>query len=436
MEQRENCGALSPRLEALSRAYSEEMETPTGDDRVIAAYAEAAMQEIHSDFGRLLDSAFDFRDTYKHPIDAHHAVQLTLRVLQRQMLKHYPHTYPMDFFTPEAWREKINELIGNPDIASDIEGDLIIREVQSNVVERYKAFKLIGHMYRDRIGDNPEILDVGCSLNLGLKKLAIDGRYPFGRIEVGSPGGEGFISDEQLTDAANILLASRLAIGASMGVDVFISHNNDNADTKEWVRACSFYPRELLKPALLMEFNDLQSETGGTTGYYTGDFSNSAEMENLHIHFSQLKWEAEHPEYKSSHESLMELIERLHGPHPDEEIFDMVTFSTSMYLMSWHERIRALKRAKRLVKPTGLIVIQDFAEQVPLGKTKLRFHNNFHYDSMPYRTYALDPRAPELDPQHIFSWETGRCQRLRLGLGKIAVSGKARAPQELLSSRL
>lgn len=436
MEHREKGGVLSPRLEALSRAYAQEMGRPTGGDKIIAAYAKAAEQEIHHEFGEFLENSFEFRDSYRPPIEAHHAVQLTLRVLQKHMLKHYPHIYPTRFFKHRMWSEKINELINDPDTASDIEGDLVVREVQSNVVERYKAFKLIAHMYRDRIGTYPEILDVGCSLNLGLKKLALNQRYPFDSIEVGQKKPGGFETKRDMTRAANTLLASRLAIGASLGVDVFMAPGNDNVDTKEWVRACSFYPSELLKPALLMEFNDLQSEAENRVTYFSGDFTNEDEMENLHIQYSSRKWEFENPNYKNSEQSLLELVTRLQGPHPDEGLFDMVIFSTSMYLMSWHQRVRALKRAKKLAKPTGLIVVQDFAEKRPSGNTKLRFHNDFMYDAMPYRTYVIDPKSPETDPQMIFAWETGRCQRLQLGLGRIAVGGKLRAPEELLSSVL
>lgn len=433
MEHRENASTLSPRLEAICRAYSQEARRPTGGDKIIAAYAEAAEQEIHHEFGQFLETAFDFRDSYKRPIEAHHAIQLTLRVLQRQMLKHYPNIYPTHFFKPKVWSEKINELISDPDIAADIENALSIREVQSNVVERYKSFKLIGHMYRDRVGEQPELLDVGCSLNLGLKKLAVEEGYPFGDIQVGELENQKLVSDKKLTQAANALLASRLAIGASMGVDIKFSQGKD---AMEWIRACSFYPSELLKPALVMEFNDLQNEGEGRIGYYGGDFTQANEMNDLHIHYSQLKWETEHPGYKNSHTSLMELVERMHGPHPDEEIFDMVIFSTSMYLMKWHERIRAFKRAKKLAKPAGLIVVQDFAEKRPSGNTRLRFHNDFQYGRMPYRTYIIDPKSSEIDPQHIFSWETGRCQKMQLGLGKIAVKGRLRTPAELLKSRL
>ena len=97
MEHREKGGVLSPRLEALSRAYAQEMGRPTGGDKIIAAYAKAAEQEIHHEFGEFLENSFEFRDSYRPPIEAHHAVQLTLRVLQKHMLKHYPHIYPTRF---------------------------------------------------------------------------------------------------------------------------------------------------------------------------------------------------------------------------------------------------------------------------------------------------------------------------------------------------
>jgi hypothetical protein len=429
MEQRAEQVVLTPRVQAVYEAFREEAVNPTGNDPYFRAMSEAAADEIiHGQFGGQLEQILEYREHTKPPLEGHHAMNLIRRALQKQYLKMYPNLYPILFDEVEMNRQAIRDLPRDESFFWDFDGDMQHREVQSNVAERYKAFKLIAHMYRDRLGSDPSILDVGCSLNLGLKKMALSGHHTFDSIEVVTQNRGEAARDYDLERAANKLTASRLAIGASMGVDLFSPDFNN----MEWVRSCSFYPGELLKPARIMAFDDLSHKDVAGIGFHKGDFTDEEEMAKLPTNFAKTQWQNKRSREEITQESLLEMSKFMGEKHREEKLFDMAIFCTSMYLMDQEQRLKSIERARRLVKRSGIIVIQDFAELDPQEPTGLQFHENFSYDAYPYRTYVVSPRGPEIRPQHIFSWENGRAQKLRLESGRLSVKGEVKTPTQLI----
>jgi hypothetical protein len=431
MERRVEPVVLTPRLQAVYEAFKEEAVNPTGKDPYFRAMSEAAAEEIiHGEFGGQLEQILEFREHTRPPLEGHHAMNFIRRALQKQYLKMYPDQYPILFDEVEMNRRAIREMLKDESVFWDFDGDLQHREVQSNVAERYKAFKLIAHMYRDRLGSDPSILDVGCSLNLGLKKMALSGHHTFDSIEVLAQSRGEVAKDYDLERAANKLIASRLAIGASMGVDVFSPDFNNI----EWVRSCSFYPGELLKPARIMTFDDLSHKEVAGIGFHRGDFTNDQEMAGLPTNFAKTQWQNKRSRDEVTQESLFEMAKFMGERHREKGLFDMAVFCTSMYLMDQEQRLKSIERARGLVRRSGIIVIQDFAELDPREPTGLQFHENFSYDTYPYRTYVISPRGPEIRPQHIFSWENGRAHKLRLESGRLSVKGEVKTPAQLIGS--
>jgi SAM-dependent methyltransferase len=420
---------ITPRRRYLYQASVEMAENPTapGNDPIYAKMSEAAAEEIlNGDLGDVLETNLELRESKTGKvIEAHHAMQLTRRSLQDLFLKMFPREYPQAADSVSWVRGAINVMLSDPSMAMDFDAHMIQEDVRSNVDKRYAAFLLIARMYQERLGEDISILDVGCSVNNGLKVMASNQIYRLDEIEVVDSTRD---RDESLTSAANAILASRLAIGASMGVDMF----GLEFDNRSWVRSCSFYPTELMNPAMVMRFDDLMNMNLREIGFYQGNFANDDEMEGLPGAFARIKWESERPRGDHTSESLFEMAKFIGEQRHDSELFDMVTFCTSMYLMSQADRLKAIERAKRLVKKTGLIVIQDFAEAYQRSSTGLRFHNNFQYAPYPYRTYVIPGGAEKQTPRHIFSWENGRAGRLMLGAGTVSVNGAMRSPSQLL----
>lgn len=182
-----------------------------------------------------------------------HQVNIMRHGVQKQLLRkiHDPkNPYPAAYADPEKWKGAL-AMIAAPYSAENEEFyfDIRYRTVQSNIAERYKAFALIGSLATARFDEPLSVLDIGCSQNQGLKKLALAHLgSSFGSIEVmreTKNNGDGLkiAADQTLSGLANELLRGNLPIGQSSGIDVMSADDHGN---QEWAKACSFYPGELL----------------------------------------------------------------------------------------------------------------------------------------------------------------------------------------------
>ena len=369
----------------LHELHTQADERATGDSR-IAAFAIAASRSVtqNENFRKTIQELLEFRPD----ISPNYAVNLTLRALQKQLNREaYRREYPEAYTDPELWGQAITEVTNPTNLAENDEfmWDIMYRHVQSNIAERYKSFVLLMHLMGNRFGENPSILDIGCSQNQGLKRIAFSHMLPFTPFQsIIQDGHEAPSLEMQIL---NRLVGTPLQLGPSVGIDIM--HPRD-VSNKEWARSCSFYPSELLIDQRREEYDLLDTAEPPQVGFYAADFS-----------------EFDHDDFNANSQTTK---------------FDLVTFSTVLYQVSDEgQRQKMLDNARRLLKPHGLIVVQDFATVDPNDKTKMVFHPNWFEHTYLYGTMVIDPLDPTGQVHDVFRWENGRCKRMAAGsdLGRI-----------------
>lgn len=166
--------------------------------------------------------------------------------------------FPENFTDKQYVRNSIATVLDDEMMSDDFSWDLYTREVSTNISQRGSGLKLIALAEAERLGDNPIVLDVGCSRNHILKHIAL--RRPYlpvatstrlrGEHREHSP-------DSSITDAVNRSLAHDVTFETGVGVDI---NPIDDLDTKVWVKACTLRPEELMDPKKVAYYDELDDE--------------------------------------------------------------------------------------------------------------------------------------------------------------------------------
>lgn len=326
------------------------------------------------------------------------AAQLGMRALQKQGLYRLPGLqYPAQEISKTPWNHLITTVMRDPALRAEFSYDITNRDVSSNLGERYKSLKLLIPLLSQRFERDVRILDIGCSQNQGLKQLHASRVIPYEPIRAGRPrrwrtpgsyGGESIV-DNRLGRRLNTMLAAGdLAIGRCLGID---KEPKDRSDVIEWTKACSFYPSELLMASKVEKYDIIEAST-----------PNPADVDFCQLNILGI--------------DRREAVDRMLAQHGT---FDIVMFSTMKYQLSDQQREIADAIATRCVDPNrGLVITQDFAEINVNDPTRLSFFDD--WDPYTYQTVARDMMNPET-LQQLFVWDSGRCEKLQLGAGRLCV---------------
>jgi hypothetical protein len=191
----------------------------------------------------------------------------------------------------------------------------------------------------------------------------------------------------QLTAVTNFALSKCIEYSEVVGVD---NTNIDDPLTKQWVQDCSLKPYELLDPLNLAEYRKLD----------------------------QIDPKHERIKYIRADFSSNEDFKRFRAESPIEK-YDIITFSTIFYQLNKYERMSMLVNAAHVLSDSGIIIIQD----APDGDFNTKYN---------YVTAVIDAYDLEAGPQDILRWETGRCKRASLELGKLIFTGGKQTLKEAL----
>lgn len=386
-------------LGSIKRFLENWINNPTGNDKMISRFSEAAVFLLESDerFRQLIEETIEFRNSHKKDedptLDADYASNLLLRDIQFQFLSMdklreagiagYEDFYYPDrrFETTSGWLEGLDRVLSAR--LEELKGTLFFEKIVSNVSDRYKAFKIILPRYTYRFNNQPlKVLDVGPSVGLGPKKLLLNEPFNPVNVSIASTSDEGIhFPDPYLASGVNVSINKPLDIETIVGFDSSISDNH-----VERVRAHSFYPGELYrfsqphdKPNRLDEFNRLVQQE--VPGYQTfkGDFTSKED------------------------------INRFKETYPDMK-FHAVTWFTVGYMFSDEEVATALQHSKDLLLPGGIIFISDRVKADPKSPNGLRFGGQWNQEWI-YTGVVIDPQDGGI-PQEHFRWRTPRCQDL------------------------
>lgn len=375
------------RLEINRRYYTE--DDPA--NKRLAVYAEAMLHMLEKPAFR--EHMEDFLRA-RPEIDAAYAVKLHERATQADLMQHDAARYPEAYDDVTTWVDAF--AAQQEDLLRDgvISLNLYTRDLQSNIAERYKTIKLLASVLRDRFDEPPSHLDIGSSVLHGDLKLAFgngseQAELAFGPIEIVESGeGNEPRTEANLTHLANTALQSCVEFGSMMGIDIT---DITDPSTTRWAKSCSFYPDELLDKRRVDEYDklDLLDPDRERIPFYQSDFSDP--------NFDFRKF------YKES---------------PVRE-YDLITFSTVFYQVSARERTRMLINAAQLLSPKGAIIIQDAAD----GDFSKRYN---------YKTSLIDNLQRSPRERVVLEWETPRCRKATIGMGRLSIAGQLRTLGESL----
>ncbi len=388
-------------VELELKTQSSPEHAPNNDER-IAAFCRAAGKLLrkNDEYLDLIDDTLTYHATENGGITPSHAVNLMLRAPQKQLLKkHEEKNYPKAYTDDKLWYKDLSEMVNNPDTWAELFIDMR-RNVSSNVSERYKAFKAIFLVLQERF-NQPRVLDIGSSQNQGLKKLGLN--LPFEPVNVIEPildhseRGYHLGTHEEAEEQLNQLLQTPLQLGPSSGVDFFTP---DDPMNRDWAKACSFYPSELLDDNKLAKYDAIdQIDDVPNVDFIASDIF---ELEPK------------------------EVIEKY------EEPFDVITVCTMMYQLSKEERIELKSKLREFTKEDGLIIYQDFVAKDAKSPAELYFYKHWFGKPYRYRTIVEDLSAPSIGLQEVFRWENGRCGRVHLCAGRLSLQGAVGTIEDFL----
>jgi len=349
------------------------------------------LADDHSLHSRVFDEAVAFRLKGKRrrtSIEPGYLRNLDFRAIQEQIIFGLQVSgYPVGFEQTGAFTDSVEQIMSNEAHVSYYRTRIGVGEVVSNIAERSKSLKALCLLFSERLGEHPSILEIGCSQNHILKKLFKGDEYDY---PIEKPRSSD-IREEMLDydgSKFNSLVNEPLSPGESFGLDIL----SETDDASRWARACSVRPAEILTGAM-RRFVELDQVTNPNL-YYIGNID-CATLPPTQL--NPAHWERQ---------SRIML--------PPNNSMDVVLLSTVLYELATDEQREAmLANARSFVKPTGIIIVLDFANPDPNDSTKLKFHpSEIYAKPYQYNTLVLDMEEPDKGFQILWSWDTGRCRRM------------------------
>lgn len=383
---------LHERLNNVHDEFIYQILRPPRGDLIIGAFAEAAARESNNpDLVSLLTSALESRPD----MDPEYTAVLFRNALQWQFLHRQVDGYPQEFYDPSRWQHEMRKLLEDKD--GDEGGFACISKVMheynvsANRPSRYAGLKLPvlwGGGYS--LDTKPSILDIGAGNNLGLKALASDPTKTFEPIEMVRRS-EASLGDKDLVTLQNSLNRSLYFpwhLDDCYGLEI----TRHSSTFEEYVFSCSHTPTQLLDSEKVANYINLMRK----------------DVPNVHLRNGVDCTDPRQIE---------------HALPPGKQ-FDMVNISTLLYMLPLAKRRQILEQALKLVKPNGMIIVQDFADVDQTmtadengNNFNLTFHSRIHADPYSYKTLAYYPFRSQEGFKELFIWENGSCQRAALGSG-------------------
>lgn len=269
----------------------------------------------------------------------------SMRVGQDFKLRNQCPAYPKNHDTAEAWDDFFDaiESDGNARWAYELR---MTFNVQSNISGRGLPPRIIA--LADGYDSPIRILDVGCSRHRVMGKWALVESNPdfsYDYVDVmrrpEHDAAEPMRDLDKTIRLNQVRRMGHLPLKLAMGIDRW---ELLESTMKTWAKSCSFYPSELL-----------------------GDMGRVQEFDYLEKHWPiNLRFHCDDFAY-FQHDAFEKKF-----PNPEDREYDMVLFSTILYQLGSQQIQQMLENARHYVKPDGLIVVQDFIEQIN-GRGEMTF---------------------------------------------------------------
>jgi len=335
----------------------EQSISPPGQDKCIGSCYEAIVSLMDTD----VNVEGFFEDIYyeRPSLTPSHTVNLLFRSIQHIQLNLKKDLAYLDFQSSEDWMPTLVDIFDSEyvDVLKEL---LLTKDTVTTVFQRYAGPKAIISSYWN--GDPVNIADFGCGSNVGLPGMEMN--IPFQSISDGTPG-QLMIAETGKPTNSEIGLA----------VD---KQNPAESEVQLWSRACSYYPSELRS-----QNGNASLESGIKNGHSI-----------VFLRADLLSFQAPHMIPKNE--------------------FDAVILSTILYQRTVEDRSRIIDEAREVIKPKGIVIIQDFARKSSHDAASLEFNGAWGGGEFGYRTF-ISRKYPDPDMLEVFRWSDGRCREVLPG---------------------
>jgi hypothetical protein len=370
-------------------ALQREEEKPQGKDPFVRSYAQATQHLLYDRDPQLLsfyNEGLELRQTVnRKPWNSEVLLNVGMRVFLKGIIAKHQDFPTKQYSTPAFFVSAIREVLDDPKARAEAVFDMT-RDVQSNVVNRYALAKLIMVSERQRLGQEVRMLDIGSSAMNGPSQIARN--LPFDRIIFGeinpaftTPEGPVMVPDPSLTGSLNHAIAEPLSLRGSYGVDAVPIDQKQNY---EWMMACSHRPVERFG-SNLESFEDYMQTSHLGLSFYLGELSTSGI-----INKDETGAQAELP----------------------KRSFDVVTIFTTGYQQPRTLKRRLLEVANDYTRPSGLVIIQDYARANRRGGLDFVPQNKWRTDYT-NRTFVSGLRGDQIS--EVFRGRNGRQNEVAKG---------------------
>jgi hypothetical protein len=382
--------SLQHPVRQLSEGLEVQADNPPGGDECIRALCKATLFQLENNktFHRVVNSLLS-KTVRASSVEA----AMHWRVANQHHILRHPDKYGHfpEEYDENGWHHYLETtyLPGNKALGG-IRYSLQQRKVGSNLPQRYDPIALFRYM-----SDLPErinVLDVGCSQNLGLKALASsdilrpDGSPWCSPEELGRNGGTFYRkSDGGVIGRAREILAQPFGLRKGLGIDIM----GRREDNRQWVRN-SFRPAEIQEGLAVPRYDFLTTIEPPQVGFYRADIA------------------------RLDHTNFETRLKRIFGRSSGKQMIHLAIFSTMMYQLTEDERKEALCNVQPYMDPEhSYIIVQDYIDYGGEHREEtVTFSQNWFAKPYSYRTMV---QTKDGSWAEAFVSKDGRCNEVRDG---------------------
>lgn len=331
-------------------------ENPPGGDHSLGAFYKAVVAITDNGNTHVADLLNQTRQ-HRPDITTKHLANLLFRGIQFVEFGQGNLVYEK-YKDPSEWHGELTKLLSSEDSRSTLARILRERSTTTTVYQRYAGpYAIIAYLFD---GQSVSVADLGCGGNYGLRGMEL--REPFKPID-------DFTPDSLLS----FLLGQKINLERGLAID---KESPDDQEVRKWRFACSVYPKELTQIPSLKLFEERLREKSQKVSFLQADL----------VHFDWLP----------------------------ESVTDVVIISTTLYQLNPSDQEKFLDQAKRLLKPNGVLVVQDFARKDPQNPMFLDFSSSWFGKGFSYGTF-LETARDNWKPLEALRWNNGRCTIVKPG---------------------
>lgn len=339
----------------LIKILSDQAENPPGNDLVLGSLYKAIIGMVNRDTA-MADTLRNVKR--RRPDITHtHLVNLLSRARQFMRLREHNVSLIATLATPQLWEAELAQVLTDEPTRRTWEDLLVTKSTTTTVYQRSAGPKaIITHLY-DGVG--VKIADLGCGGNYALPGMELE--EPFKPI-----------TDETPNQTITRLLSQPVNLKRGLAVD---REKPDDPEVRDWRLVCR-YPKELHEIPEIIAFEEKLRKGSRRVQFLQADL----------VSFDWLP----------------------------KRVVDVAILSTILYQLQPDEQLTLIARARGLLRPNGILVVQDFAAKDPDSPTTLRFDESWSGKQFGYRTF-LACEETDWVFREALQWKGGRCDTVRAG---------------------